>query len=176
MAAVQTCCVRCITTQTGESQALSNRQNHHRPHHHQKKKKKKKDNNNNNDKNIFQSVFFKKNHYLTVQPFTTKNPKHFFFTETVATTCRYRGKLSHFIVLWIDIWLEFILYRLGVIVYDTTPPTFSEIHLNKNCNSQEWRQLQNCIRDKKHNLQNVSKVQIYWPIEIFKVRIQIYEW
>ncbi|XP_048771513.2 uncharacterized protein LOC125677478 isoform X2 [Ostrea edulis] len=56
--------------------------------------------------------------------------------------------------------------RLGVIHYEKGPPI--DIILTEDGDTDEWQRIQSCIKTKQDNQINVSKVQIYWPLQIFK--------
>lgn len=59
--------------------------------------------------------------------------------------------------------------RFGVIYYDTEDPV--EVHLSPNWKSEEWERIKACITSKMDNTRTVTKVRIFWPIDIFKVWI-----
>ncbi|XP_061176015.1 uncharacterized protein LOC133184967 [Saccostrea echinata] len=56
--------------------------------------------------------------------------------------------------------------RLGIIHYGTGQRI--DIILTPDCNSAEWKRIQTCIRNKTDNQNSVTKVEIYWPLTIFK--------
>lgn len=56
--------------------------------------------------------------------------------------------------------------RIGVIFYETEDP--AEVHLSPNWNSEEWERIKACITNKMDNSRTVTKVRIFWPIDIFK--------
>lgn len=61
------------------------------------------------------------------------------------------------------------LSRFGVIYYETQAPV--EIHLSPKLDSDEWKRIQDCITSRMDNSLTVTKVRIFWPIDIFKVWI-----
>ncbi|XP_062566958.1 dual serine/threonine and tyrosine protein kinase-like [Saccostrea cucullata] len=56
--------------------------------------------------------------------------------------------------------------RLGIIYYGTGQRI--DINLPPDSTSDEWNRIQACIKDKTDNQIRVTKVEIYWPLMIFK--------
>ncbi|XP_062608315.1 uncharacterized protein LOC134270153 [Saccostrea cucullata] len=56
--------------------------------------------------------------------------------------------------------------RLGIIHYRTGQRI--DINLPPESTSDEWKRIQACIKDKTDNQNRVTKVEIYWPLTIFK--------
>lgn len=56
--------------------------------------------------------------------------------------------------------------RFGGIYYETEDP--AEVHLSPNWDSEEWERIKACITSKMDNSRTVTKVRIFWPIDIFK--------